>query len=377
LKTLKPPRGKTIGFKLAASGWNAETRRGLEKLIRQGAGKGLPVVFDFDNTIQHGDIQEATLGVLARWGRLTPANLTRRLSPSFRTADRGLVDVTKCTDILEYYKELLAPTIHGRSDPTPLSTGYAWAIEALGGLQLAEVVRATQEVCAIAKAEQRDAIPVTPGKTAFTVPRFYPEMVELLSELLRHEFDIWIISASNVWSVRWMVLRELNPRLRAGGREIAPDHVIGASTLLADAEGRLYKDNVLVKEVAGYAAMNAAALSAFRLTAHLEYPLPAYSGKVACIFDAIGRRPYLCAGDGPGDYAMLRLSQHRLWIARQGATTAQPETTHSVRRNRDIRWMVQASGVAPTNGFSARAISVQPPGLPTEPAPEFLSTPPP
>lgn len=376
-KMLKPRRGKTAGCKLAASGWNTETRRALEKLIRQGAGKGLPAVFDFDNTIQHGDIQEATLGVLARWGRLTPAKLVRQLSPSFRTARGGLVDLEKCADILEYYKELLAPTAHGKSDPTPLSTGYAWAIEALGGLRLAEVVRATQEVCAIAKSNHCDAIPVTPGRTAFSVPRFYPEMVELLSELIRHKFEVWIISASNVWSVRWMVLRELNPRLRASGGEIAPGHVLGASTLLADTEGRLYKDSVLVKEDAGYATMKAEALSVFRLTPHLEFPLPAYSGKVACICDAIGRQPYLCAGDGPGDHAMLKVSQHRLWIARLGVTNLQPEPAQPGRRSRKNRWMVQASRTAPTNGFSAQAISVWPRGLPTQPAPKFLPFPPP
>jgi hypothetical protein len=376
-KTLKPSRSRTVDCKLAATGWNTETRRALEKLIRQGAGKGLPAVFDFDNTIQHGDIQEATLGVLARSGRLTPASLAGQLSPSFTTAHRGLVDLESCVDILEYYKELLSPTTHGTSDPAPLTTGYAWAIEALGGLRLAEVVRATQEVCAIAKANQHDVISVTPGKTAFSVPRFYPEMVELLSELIRHRFDIWIISASNVWSVRWMVVRELNPRLRAGGGEIAPDHVIGASTLLADAEGRLYKDSVLVKQDTGYAEMKAEALGAFRLTHHLEFPLPAYSGKVACVFDAIGRQPYLCAGDGPGDHAMLRISQHRLWIARQGATAVASDAAQSDRGSRKTRLMIQASHSARTHGFSARAISVLPRGIPTQPAPEFLNSDPP
>lgn len=343
--------------KLAAPGWNSETRRALEKLIRKGAGKRLPAVFDFDNTILHGDIHEATLGMLVRSGRLTPARLPGHFAPAFHSARAGRIDLQSCADIVEYYNELLAPTMHGENDPSPKTTGYAWAIEALGGLRLSEVVEATREVCELARSNKHDFITVTPGKTVLPVPRFYPEMVELLAELLRHEFDIWIISASNVWSVRWMVLNELNPRLRDCERGISADHVIGAATLLTDDEGRLYKDAVLVRENAGYAAMKAKAIGAFRLTSRLEYPLPAYSGKVACIYDAIGRQPFLCAGDGPSDHAMLAVSEHRLWIARSNYTRARHTSSKSAGATRKTGWMIQASSEARTARFSNRAIS--------------------
>ncbi len=349
-------RAKNGGCKLAAPGWNSATRLALEKLIRRGAGKRLPAVFDFDNTILHGDIHEATLGMLVRSGRLTPARLPDQFAPTFNSA-RGRIDLQSCADIVEYYNELLAPTMHGENDPSPKTTGYAWAIEVLGGLRLSEVVEATREVCELARSNKHDFITVTPGKTVLPVPRFYPEMVELLGELVRHEFDIWIISASNVWSVRWMVLNELNPRLHDCERGIAADHVIGAATLLADEKGRLYRDAVLVRENVGYAAMKAEAIGAFRLTSRLEYPLPAYSGKVACIFDAIGRQPYLCAGDGPSDHAMLAVSQHRLWIARLNQARAQHAPLKFAGATRKTGWMIQASSAARTARFSGRAIS--------------------
>jgi len=357
LKPVISQRAKNGGCKLAAPGWNSATRLSLEKLIRKGAGKRLPAVFDFDNTILDGDIHEATLGMLVRSGRLTPARLPDHFAPAFHSARAGRIDLQSCADIVEYYNELLAPTIHGESDPAPKTTGYAWAIEALGGLRLSDVVEATREVCDLARSNKQDFITVTPGKTVLPVPRFFPEMVELLAELIRHEFDIWIISASNVWSVRWMVLNELNPRLRDGGRGIAADHIIGAATLLVDEEGRLYKDAVLVRENVGYAAMKAEAVGAFRLTSRLEYPLPAYSGKVACIYDAIGRQPYLCAGDGPSDHAMLAVSQHRLWIARLNQAHNQPAPPKFAGTSRKTGWMIQASSAARTARFSERAIS--------------------
>ena len=357
LKPVIPHRARNGHCKLAAPGWNSETRLALEKLIRKGAGKNLPAVFDFDNTILHGDIHEATLGMLVRSGRLTPARLPDQFAPTFHSARDGRIELQSCADIIEYYNQLLAPTMHGENDPSPKTTGYAWAIEALGGLRLSEVVEATREVCELARSKKRGFITVTPGRTVLPVPRFYPEMVELLAELIRHEFDIWIISASNVWSVRWMVLNELNPQLRDCERGIRADHVIGAATLLTDEEGRLYKDAVLVRENAAYAAMKAEAVGAYRLTSRLEYPLPAYSGKVACIFDAIGRQPYLCAGDGPSDHAMLAVSQHRLWIARLDQARSRPAPLKSAAAKPRTGWMIQASSAARTARFSKRAIS--------------------
>ncbi|HEX5223348.1 MAG TPA: hypothetical protein VFZ59_27555 [Verrucomicrobiae bacterium] len=285
-------------------------------MIRAGAGRKLPVVFDFDNTIVCGDIGEATMAVLARSGLLTPQTLSIWPAPVVSQPDKGRVAIDTCTDVVDYYQALLSPTVHGKKDTSPLSTGYAWAVEIMNGLRLSKLIQATRTAARSSTSGKPGFIEVTAGKTIVPTPVFYLEMVELLAELIRLEYDVWIISASNVWSVRWTVLHGLNPLLRErGAAAIQADHVIGISTLLADAEDRLYKDSLLVQEDPNYAGLGTKAISRFRLTSRLVFPLPVYSGKVACIFDVIGRRPYLGAGDGPGDRAMLAVSEHQLWIA--------------------------------------------------------------
>lgn len=339
--------GRTSGCncRLLSPGWNEKTRQALERLIDRGAHRNLPVVFDFDNTLVAGDLQEATLAVLARAGRLTAARIPATLSPSFRLPGKGRRTLSGSADIAEYYEAFLSPTIHGKLDPTPLANSYAWAIEVLAGLRVSDVVDATREVCRLSLLPAPGYIEVTPGKTRFPVPTFYPEMVELVTELVRHRFDVWIVSATNVWGVRCMVQNELNPRLRQHGVRtgLRLDHVIGISTLLADRHDHLYKDCLLVRENPRYAALDENVTKKFRLTSRLQFPVPIYSGKVACIFDAVGRPPHFCIGDSPGDLAMLTFSQNRLWIARLEKPDHQHQIARSIRITGTAGWLLQAT----------------------------------
>jgi hypothetical protein len=74
----------------------------------------------------------------------------------------------------------------------------------------------------------------------------------------------------------------------------------------------------------------------------LQHPTSVYSGKVATILDAIGRNPYLCAGDNPSDHPMMRISQHRLWIARLEKPGAQRATSNLIRQMGTAGWILQA-----------------------------------
>ena len=87
--------------RLNCPGWNSQTRRALEQLIDRGAGQGLPVVFDFDNTLVCGDLQEATLAVLARAGKLTAKKLPETLSPPFRVPGGQRITIESSADITE------------------------------------------------------------------------------------------------------------------------------------------------------------------------------------------------------------------------------------------------------------------------------------
>jgi hypothetical protein len=340
---------------LQAPGWRNETRRALTELIRRGSGKRWPVTFDFDNTIVCGDIGEAALAVLIKKGALKASRIPPTLSPSFRLPHGASVALDSGPDITAYYEAFLAPTSHGSADPTPLANGYAWAVEVMEGLTPWDIAQATKEALAYAEPMRQRIIEVTAGKTGFPAPFFYPEMVELIGELRRHEFDVWVISASNVWSVRWMIAKALNPLLEAHGAAsgIPADHVVGVSTLLQDTAGGLYKDALLVRGNAEYAALEEHTLSSFRLTSRLQYPVPTYAGKIGCIWDAIGRRPYLAVGDSPGDHAMLSFSEHRLWIMRLEKPGYQQTTMECIRRTGKKGWIMQPVLGRETPGFLA------------------------
>src|SRR5262249_22889336 len=106
-------------YKLEAPGWSEKTRVALQKLIQDGAGKQLPVVFDFDDTIVCGEAGEATLAVLTRTGQIKSARIPRTLSPTFAPAGRGKVALKTSADLTEYYSALLSPTAHGANDTMP------------------------------------------------------------------------------------------------------------------------------------------------------------------------------------------------------------------------------------------------------------------
>jgi len=145
----------------------------------------------------------------------------------------------------------------------------------------------------------------------------------------------------------------LNPQLAELGAPagVSPDHVIGVSMVLRDATGRLLKDPLLVRESAAYARLDAAALRRVCLSPRLHLPVPVYSGKVACLWDVLGRPPYLAAGDSPGDLPMLGFAEHRLWLAR----LEKPDYTAAmfVRRARHgpDGWAVQPTLVKASPGF--------------------------
>jgi phosphoserine phosphatase len=302
----------------------------------------LPVVFDFDNTIISGDIGEAVLAVLASKGRLRPKNICETLSPDLHPRGNCKMRPRDYANIMEYYEALLAPTIHGEADPTPLANGYVWAAQVLEKLSLAEVLEATLHAIRLGETIASGHREIIVGNLSYPAPRFREEMVELIALLLRLGYRPWVVSASNVWSVRWMVVHALNPLLAHQGAAegLPPEQVIGLATLLSDRTGRLYKDSVLVREDPGYANLSSKWLKSLRVTRHVQFPAPVYSGKVACILDALGCNPYLSAGDSPSDHPMLAVSRNRLWIARADKPDAQRATQALMRHTGKTGWIV-------------------------------------
>src|SRR4029078_12191756 len=113
---------------------------------------------------------------------------------------------------------------------------------------------------------------------------------------------------------------------------LSPGQVIGLATLLSDNTGRLYKDSVLIREKKAYANLDPRLLGSLRATRHVQFPAPVYSGKVACILDALGCNPYLSAGRSAADHPMRTVSENRLWVARPGKPEAQRATKALIQR---------------------------------------------
>lgn len=346
-QAIRPP------VQLEPAGWLPETRRRLEALIQAGAGRGLPVAFDFDNTLVCGDIGEATLAELTRAGLIRPDSLPAVLAPEFLNAAGQRVSARTAVDLTAYYEAYLTPTHHGDADATPLANGYIWAVEAMDGLPLIELVRSTSRVYGRSRPGHVEFVEPTPGRTSYPIPFFYPEMVDLIATLIREKFAVWIVTASNVWSVRWMVLNALNPLLRERGvrRLLPPTQVLGVATLLRDGEGRLYKDAVLVRQNKEYARLDPDALGQFALTSRLQFPVTTYSGKVAALWDVLAGRPYLAAGDSPGDLAMLGFAEHRLWIARPEKAAYQKAARRAMRAGATGTWLQQPTRTRGGAGF--------------------------
>jgi phosphoserine phosphatase len=337
---------------LQSPGWTPATRTWLERLIRRGAGQGLPVAFDFDNTLVCGDIGEATLALLVKQRRLKP-EVIAALAVPFCDAAGKRIRADRLPDLTAYYEALLEGSGHGAADPNPLTSGYTWAVEIMSGLSPAAIVRATAACAARARTGEVRRLEVTAGQTAYPLPWFYPQMVELLAALIVHRFDVWIVSASNAWSVRWMVLNVLNPQLARLGAPagVSPDHVIGVSLMVRDRAGRLLKDPLLVREKPAYARLDATALRAVRLTPRLHLPVPVYSGKVACLWDVIGQPPYLAAGDSPGDLPMLGFAENRLWLARLEKPDYTTAMLARCQGHAPDSWAVQPTLVKASPGF--------------------------
>ncbi len=342
-------------MKLRAPGWSGRTREGLEQLIESGAGRALPAVLDFDNTVICGDIGEAALAFIAREGIVRKGDIPGVMSPPFMSRGGAMVRLADCADITVYYEELLDATAHNGNDRAPLSNGYVWAVEIMQGMKALDVVKATERANALGDGTPGKKIEVTPGLSSYPVPFFYSQMVELIAALLGNGYDVWILSASNVWTVRWMVRRVLNVELAkyGCGRGIGADHVIGVSTLLADRDGRLHKDPLLVRSDPLYAGMDEGRLAELSLTGRLTLPVPVYSGKVANVMDLIGKRPYFAAGDSPGDLPMLSYSENRLWIARLGKPAYQREFAGRAVTDQNGSWLVQPAACDKEPGFIA------------------------
>ncbi len=294
--------------------WYTPTRDKLEQIISNNAFLGQFAVFDFDNTTLCRDIGEATLQQLVIDGVV-------KITPELSAISPDLSKNIQLKSIPEYYENLLKATTHQSNDEMRHSNGYLWAAQTLSGLRLPQILAATDRAFSQEIALKDVSSGIISKIGDYARPYFYPEMVNLMGNLLKNGIQVYIISASNVWTVRHLVLRYLNLKLKKDFGEniaISPENIFGISTLMRKTEDALlYKDAYLVRENLDYTEMKPNEMVKYIATNMPEFPLSAYAGKTATILQFINtKKALLIAGDSPNDIPMFNRAKNKLWITR-------------------------------------------------------------
>ncbi len=339
--------------------WNPAVKATLERLIAENAFQGKKAVFDFDNTTICRDIGEATFAAMVEAGQLNLDDVSRDITPSFVLGDKKL-SLDTVASLPEFYEDFLSATKHQNGEKTPYSNSYAWVVQIMAGMSPDQILPFSQKAFGdnIAMQDSGAADLKETKINGYRMPFFYPEMVDLYGTLLKNGYDVYVCSASNIWTVRWMVANNLNKLIEAKhgtGISIAPDHVIGVNVLLKDnRDGKLYKDRLLVKNNSKYANLDLEEISHYELTTQVVYPITGYFGKVANIIKYVTKeRPFLIGGDSSNDLPMLDRAENRLWITRLESLGYQKGLVEQMGDSLPGNWMIQPVLYKKSPGFVA------------------------
>jgi HAD superfamily phosphoserine phosphatase-like hydrolase len=195
-----------------------------------GSGRRI-AAFDADGTLWAEDIGEAFLRWMIAAGRL----------PLYRGRH----------DLYQEYEERV------RQDR---SSGYAWAVQVMAGNREGDLLEWS-------------------GWLATAWPTYRPTMKGLLEGLSQEGVEVWIVSASNRWTIR----------AAAPFVGVDPEKTMG----------------IAVKTDHGV------------LTDQVERPIICMEGKVEAIRQRFGTDPLLAAGDSLGDLAMLESARFPLVVGRR------------------------------------------------------------
>ncbi len=335
---------------LKEGNWSLGVKHKLESIILENEHKGKKVIFDFDNTVICRDIGEATFETLTLE---KTAVLGENIQKQTQNHLIDNLDLSIPEHLNQVYEKMLNLGVT-KNDKEPYAMGYAWVVQIMEGLTIGDVIQATEKTYDLGVGFQ-DFHQENPSTKVvnYYKPFFYPEIVDLIGNLLTRGYDVHIVSASNVWTVRWMVQHQLNPMLK----ELFGDHVsiqgqnvIGVNTLLYDRETKEFvKDEFLVEENKDYLALNKTQLDRFEITNQLVYPIPAYHGKIANILKFTGSDvPVLVVGDSPNDLPMLKTAEYKLWITR----LEKPKYQRAFKKQAvDDSWMMQPTLYKSSPGF--------------------------
>jgi hypothetical protein len=193
---------------LAPGNWDPEIRAKLIALVERHKNQNEHAFFDWDNTSQCRDIGNATLAQLVADGQVQRQNIPDALFPPYTyQGQRYTAD-----DPWNYYNTF--------AEVAPYNQGGIYDVLYslfTNNLTVGQVNRATERAYANG-AGRRDIgqprtvePPILPGAQR---PFVYPEMADLYGYLMDRGIHVWVISASQIWTVRWIVKHALNPMIK-------------------------------------------------------------------------------------------------------------------------------------------------------------------
>lgn len=245
----------------------------LQGLMDRFRGQERFAVFDADNTIWHGDLEESLLAYLESLGVLSAAKLPLAQRP---------VPLTEGETLYEYYFRLCK--LHH-------DVSYLWVAQVFAGMSVSEL-------CAHVDALFALEAPIPSAMGAVPPPRIYPAQRRLLHALREAFIRPYVVTACLEELARHVLCHPTH------GIELPPRDVIGLSLGLAHPETGELTTTAWSMEATGRAPGD---LDGRVLTAHLAGPTTWYRGKCVAMERYISQSesPVLMAGDSPSDRELL------------------------------------------------------------------------
>ncbi len=297
--------------------WPAEQGKQLSKVLAKFGHQGEYAVYDADNTIWSGDLEESLLPYLEMKGVLTRDNI----DPSLR-----LIPFRADESLYSYYSRLCE---------IDDKVSYPWIAQVFAGATLGQLKTHVDELFAYGRpipTNHHDGDVLV--DTTVNPPVIYPGQRELINRLHQAGIKVYVMTAASEELVRMVVS---DPEY---GLDIDSENVLGLTTLLQDPrtgelttarkqieEGHFLDDTYTPEKHASMV-----------VTPYLWSPVTTYVGKQAGILEYVDpyRRPVLVAGDSPSDWHLLFHSDvqrggARVWVDFKRAYTDRLEVEKARR----------------------------------------------
>lgn len=271
-----------LSDRLERAGWSEQVYRRLCDAIESVPAQQAVAVFDFDNTCILGDIGESFGQFLVEtmryrydleefWDQIAPGQQRKRLRS---LTERALQLDPRRRDGSPVYRRYVAEmaALYGRRlERLGRRACYEWAVRLHVGLTPGQMRRWSRTAIRRQLHQPRsfEHYHTADGRRVRIQRGIRPfaEIRQLIQALHQIGWQVWIVSATNAWTVR----------------EFAAIFGVDSSRVLG----------------------NRVTVEQGRLTATTDPPVLYREGKVAAIDEAIGRRPAVVFGDSVTDFEML------------------------------------------------------------------------